>query len=333
MLEFSHPCLFLIIWVPFVLRRILKPYKEKQASVRVPFFHTLVHFTGSSPAKGAVVHRKMPFQKIALTFSWCLMVTAMAGPTWVGEPIVREKSARDIMVAVDISGSMGTEDFKTRQGGVISRLDGVKGVLNQFARKRRHDRLGLMIFGTSPYLQAPFTADQKTWLSLLAETEVGMAGPKTNFGDAIGLSIRLFEESETQNRVLVVLTDGNDTGSKVPPVEAAKIAQAKEVRIYTVSVGDPEATGQEKADIETLARIADITGGAFFIAHDGEKLSAAHDRILALEPEEYETIVFSPKRSLHHYLLGAIILLYNGLFGTLFFMSKIKRPRGIHGEF
>jgi len=324
---------FLVIWIPFVLRRFMRPYKEQQASVRVPFFQTLVQFTGRLPERGAVVHHKIPVQKIALLFSWCLIVTAMAGPQWVGEPIIREKSARDIMVAVDISGSMDTKDFRTIDGAMISRLDGVKGVLKQFAAERSRDRMGLIIFGTSPYLQAPFTADQKTWLTLLAETEVGMAGQKTNFGDAIGLAIRLFESSDTQNRVLIVLTDGNDTGSKVPPVEAAKVAAAKDVRIYTISVGDPSAVGQEKADIETLKRISDITQGVFFRAHDGQKLEAAHERIVALEPEEYQTIVYSPKRPLYHYLLGAIVLLYNGLFGILFLRSWIKRARGTHVAF
>ncbi|MBW2367166.1 MAG: VWA domain-containing protein [Deltaproteobacteria bacterium] len=328
MLEFAHPWFFLLVPVPLLVRRLSPAYREKQVSVQVPFFQSLVAFTGSSPQPGAVVRHKILFQKIALILSWGLLVTAMACPEWVGEPVTREKSARDIMIAVDISGSMGTRDFTTHDGQTISRLDGVKRVLQDFAVKRRHDRMGLIVFGTGPYLQAPFTNDHQTWLALLHETEVGMAGQKTNFGDAIGLSIRLFEKSETGNRVLIVLTDGNDTGSKVSPVEAAKIARAKNVRIYTIAVGDPVATGQEELDLDTLSRIAKITRGRFFEADNRLQLAQAHRDIMALEPEEYESIVFSPRKTLYHYFLGANVLLYTGLFGVLFAVTMIRRKRG-----
>ena len=327
MIEFAHPWCFLIAVVPFIVRKVFPPYKEQAASVQVPFFQSLVALTGSSPARGAVVHRKIRLQKIALLVSWGLLVTAMARPEWVGEPIVRIKSARDIMVAADISGSMGTMDFATSRGEAISRLDGVKEVLRDFIQQRRHDRMGLIVFGTSPYLQAPFTADHRTWRTLLDETRVGMAGQKTHFGDAIGLAIRMFEKSETLNRVLVVLTDGRDTGSRVPPVEAAKIALAKNVRIYTIAIGDPDATGQEAIDVDVLKRIASITQGRFFEATSRRDLIAAHRDIMELEPEEYESILFSPSRSLHHYCLGAIVLLYNLFFAVLFVGITLRRAR------
>ncbi len=326
-IEFAHPWCFLIAVVPFIVRRIFPPYKEQAASVQVPFFQSLVALTGSSPARGAVVHRKIRLQKIALVISWALLVTAMARPQWVGEPLVRIKSARDIMVAADISGSMGTMDFAAATGESISRLDGVKEVLRDFIQQRRHDRMGLIVFGTSPYLQAPFTADHQTWMALLDETQVGMAGQKTNFGDAIGLAIRMFEQSETQNRVLIVLTDGKDTGSRVPPVEAAKIALAKNVRIYAIAIGDPDATGQEEIDIDTLKRIASITRGRFFEAANRRDLKTAHRDIMELEPEEYESIVFSPRRSLHHYCLGAIVVLYTHFFAVLFMGITLEKTR------
>ncbi len=327
MIEFAHPWCFLFAFVPFIVRKLFAPYKQQQASVLVPFFRPLVAFTGSTPATGAVVHHKIRIQKIALVISWGLLVTAMAGPQWVGEPVTRIKSARDIMIAADISGSMGTMDFVARTGESVSRLDGVKEVLREFMQKRRHDRMGLIVFGTSPYLQAPFTADHQTWMALLDETRVGMAGQKTNFGDAIGLAIHLFEQSETRNRVLIVLTDGNDTGSRVPPVEAAKIALAKNVRIYTIAIGDPAAMGQEEIDIEMLKRIADITRGEFFEAQNRQELEIAHQDIMALEPEAYETIVFSPRKPLYHYFLGAIVILYNLFFGILFMGITLDRTR------
>jgi Ca-activated chloride channel homolog len=332
MMTFAHPWCFLFAVLPLVVRKLFPPYKEQQVSVQVPFFQSLVIFTGNSPAQGAVVHHKIRIQKIMLAISWGLLVAAMASPQWVSEPITRIKSARDIMVAVDISGSMGTPDFTTSTGESVSRLDGVREVLGDFMRKRSHDRMGLIVFGTSPYLQAPFTADHETWAALLSETQVGMAGEKTNFGDAIGLAIHLFEQSETQNRVLIVLTDGNDTGSRVPPVEAAKIASAKNVRIYAVAIGDPEATGQEHIDIGILQRIASLTGGGVFIAQNREDLEKAHREIMTLEPEDYETIVFSPRKPLHHYFLGAIVILYNLFFGILFLGITFRKTRIIRSD-
>lgn len=324
MIQFSHPWCVVFALAPFVVRKLFPPYRQQRMSVQVPFFRSLVAFTGLIPADGAVIERKIRIQKFALWISWGLLVAAMAGPQWRGTPVVHTKSARDIMIAADISGSMGTMDFAANTGESLSRLDGVKEVLRDFVHRRSHDRMGLIVFGTSPYLQAPFTADHQTWLTLMDETRVGMAGQKTNFGDAIGLAIRLFAQSETQDRVLVVLTDGNDTGSRVPPVEAAKIARAREVRIYTIAIGDPGATGQEKIDVDVLKRIAGITGGRFFEAQNRGALENAHQDIMALEPETYETIVFSPKKSLHHYFLGAIVIIYNLLFGIIFITSGVK---------
>lgn len=327
MLEFAYPWLFALAVVPLIVRRVFHPYREKQPSVQVPFFELLVEFTGASPGKGAVVRQKMRMQKIALAAGWCLLVVAMARPQWIGEPVETNRSARDIMIAVDISGSMGERDFKTPEGQPITRLEGVNRVMKDFVDRRPLDRLGMIVFGTFSYLQTPFTDDHPTFLSLLREAQVGMAGPKTNFGDAMGLAVRLFEKSKTRNRVLIVLTDGNDTGSKVPPVEAAKIALAGDIRIYAVAMGDPAAAGQEKIDVETLRRIAAITGGRFFEAQNHGELEKAHQDIMALEPEEYETIVYSPRKSLHPYFLGAIIILYSVFFTTFFVLAMTRKAR------
>ena len=137
----------------------------------------------------------------------------------------------------------------------------------------------------------------------------------------------MFEQSETRNRVLIVLTDGKDTGSRVPPVEAAKIALARKVKIYTIAIGDPHATGQEEIDTDTLKRIASITHGRFFEAENRADLRAAHRDIMQLEPEEYESIVFLPRRSLHHYCLGAVVILYLLFFSVLFVGITLQRTR------
>lgn len=327
MFEFAYPWLFLLVPLPLLVRWLVPAYQESQDSIRVPFFQRLVELTGQKPKKGAVVLQRVLFQKLWVPTSWILLVCALAKPLWIGEPIEHTKSARDLMVAVDLSGSMEIADFKGDDDKQISRLDAVKQVLAEFAEQREHDRLGLIVFGDSPYLQAPFTEDHRTWLTLLDETEIAMAGQSTMFGDAIGLAIKLFESSETENRVLIVLTDGNDTGSKVPPVEAAKVADSKKVIIYTIAIGDPETAGEEALDLEVMQSIADITGGASYQALDREQLQQVYRDIAALEPEEHETLSFRPRQSLHHYPLSIVITGY-----LLFFILMTLRAQSAKGQ-
>ena len=327
MFEFGLPWMFVLLPLPLLVYWLVPAYQESQDSIRVPFFQRLVDLTNQKPRKGAVVLQRVLFQKLWVPTTWIMIVIALAKPLWIGEPIEQTKSARDLMVAVDLSGSMETPDFKLANGQEISRLDAVKQVLAEFARQRENDRLGLIVFGDSPYLQAPFTEDHDTWLTLLAETEIAMAGQSTMFGDAIGLAIKLFESSETENRVLIVLTDGNDTGSKVPPIEAAKVAADRKVTIYTIAVGDPEASGEEEVDIDVLNSIAKATGGNAYQAVNRIELARIYEDIAELEPEKHETLSFRPRRSLHHYPLGIVISGY-----LLFFMWMTLRARYIKRE-
>jgi Ca-activated chloride channel family protein len=308
-IEFAFPWAALFLLLP-PLVYLLPPYRQRQASVQVPYFDRLVRLSGETPTRGASAMRRMRIQGAVSALGWLLMCTALARPEWVGPPVQVEKSARDLMVALDLSGSMDTADFDGAEGGRQRRLDAAKEVLRAFAGRRDGDRLGLIVFGNAAYLQAPFTDDLDTWVTLLAESEVAMAGPSTALGDAIGLAIALFKASETENRVLVILTDGNDTGSRVPPRDAAEVARAEGVTIYAVAVGDPETVGEEALDMDTLEAIAARTGGAAFQAMDREALEGAYKRIDALEPARFDTLSYRPRRSLFHYPLGAMALLY-----------------------
>lgn len=326
MFELANPWMFVALPLPLLVYWLFPAYQESQDSIRVPFFQRLVELTGETPQKGAVVLQRMLFQKIWIPFTWVLIVIALAQPQWVGNPIEQTRSARDLMVAVDLSGSMETMDFKAADGKQISRLAAVKQVLADFARQREHDRLGLIVFGDSPYLQAPFTEDHATWLTLLEETEIAMAGQSTMFGDAIGLAIKLFEASETENRVLIVLTDGNDTGSKVPPVEAAKVAENRNVTIYTIAVGNPDTAGEEALDLDTMNTIAEVTGGHSYQALDRLQLQQIYKDIAGLEPETHETLSFRPRLSLHHYPLGLALAGYM-VFFTLMTLRTQRHKR------
>lgn len=321
MIEFAYPWLFLVLPLPLLAYFLLPTYKERKSSVKVPFFRRLVELTGEKPSRGAVALERMLFQKAWLVISWGLIVIALAKPQHVGEPIVIEKSGRDLMIAVDLSGSMEATDFLDESGQQVDRLTAVKSVLTEFVAQRDHDRLGLIVFGDAPFLQAPFTEDHETWLTLLAETETGMAGMSTAFGDAIGLSIKAFENSDTENRVLIVLTDGNDTGSKVPPVDAAKVAEQLGMTIYTIAIGDPETTGEEALDVDTLQRISEITSGGYYQALDRTQLERVYQQINALEPAVFESLSYRPKQSLHHYLLSVVMVGYLLFFSLMTFVS------------
>jgi Ca-activated chloride channel family protein len=330
MLEFAHPWFIALLPLPLLAYWILPVYKESKDSVQVPFFQRLVKLTGEKPGTGAVVLPRMKFQRFWLALSWCLIVLALMRPEWVGDPIVRDKSARDLMIAVDLSGSMEVADFKTADGENITRLEAVKTVLQEFVDQREHDRLGLIVFGDAAYLQAPFTEDHDAWMTLLQETDIGMAGQSTMFGDAIGLAIKVFEKTDTDNRVLIVLTDGNDTGSRVPPVDAAKVAHQFDITIYTIAIGDPATIGEEALDLEVLERIAALTDGGYFQALDRKQLESAYQAINALEPEQYETLSYRPRRGLFHYPVGIVIGIYLAFFATMTLSSIYQRRRNQH---
>ena len=309
MLELAHPWALALLALP-VLMRLLPAYKESRDSVKVPFFDKLVELSQQRPQSGAMILRRDRAQRFLVGFMWLCLVVSAAKPEWVGAPVEQQKSGRDLMIAVDLSGSMETRDFTLPGGQTVDRLQAVKYVLEDLADQRASDRLGLIVFGTAAYLQTPFTDDHLVWARLLEETEIGMAGQSTVFGDAIGLAIKLFMDSDSDNRVLIMLTDGNDTGSTVPPVDAAKVAATREIRIYTIAIGDPAAVGEEALDIETLERVSEVTGGQHFEALDRDQLRGAYEAIGELEPELYETISYRPRQSLHWVPVGLAVALY-----------------------
>lgn len=327
MIEFAYPWMFLLIILPVFVTWLAPVYKERKHSVQVPYFARLVDVTGEKPQSGAVVINRKHLQRLLVAIAWICIVTSLAKPEIVGAPIVQQKSARDLMIAVDLSGSMSVEDFTTKDNKSVNRLVAVKQVLHDFAQGRKGDRLGLILFGDAPYLQAPFTDDITTWLTLLNESEIGMAGQSTAFGDAIGLAISVFENSSTKNRVLIALSDGNDNGSKVPPIEAAKVAASYNIKIYTIAIGDPAAVGEEKVDTKVLDEIAELTGGESFQALNREELQQVYNEINALEPQLFDSQSFRPKTSAHHYPIMLLAILYSVAFLILIMRIKLQAWR------
>jgi Ca-activated chloride channel family protein len=304
-LEFDLPLAFLLLPLPVLIYLVSPEFRDRGESVRAPFFRRLVDITGREPTRGAVVLTKRGLQRVAIVLIWIFVLSALAQPVWVGEPIVKETSARDMLLVVDLSGSMEANDFVDDSGEKITRLDAVKQVLNDFIERRKGDRLGLAVFGSAAFPQAPFTDDHEVVSALLDEVQVRMAGPRTVIGDALGLAIRLFESSDSDNKVVVMLTDGNDTGSQMPVARAAQIAADNGITVHTIAMGDPATVGEDKLDLDALEDISSTTDGHFFLALDRDALGGVYDELDRIEPELVETLSYQPKESLFHYPLGA----------------------------
>jgi Ca-activated chloride channel family protein len=309
-LQFEHPWLFLLALVQPLVWWLSPPYKEQREALQIPYLQRLVDLTRQTPSTGAVVLRRPRVLVFLLPLWWLLVVTALARPVWLADPIEKTESTRDLMLLVDLSGSMETEDFEDPYGQRISRLDAVKMVLDDFIERRKSDRLGLIVFGNEPYLQVPFTRDHEVVRTLLGQTKTKMAGPQTAIGDAIGLAIKHFESSKSEHRVAVLLTDGNDTGSKVPPKKAAEIAAQRSILIHTVAVGDPKAAGEEKMDVESLRAISNATKGSFFRADDRAQLDTIYRKLDEIEPEEIKTISYRPKYAMFQWPAGAFLVTF-----------------------
>jgi Ca-activated chloride channel family protein len=329
MFEFAWPWALLLLPLPILVWWLWPPYRARQASVQIPFFDRLAAATGQTPQRGAVVMRRRAVQMIVAALIWILLVLALARPQWVGDPVTREVSARDLILAIDISGSMDQRDFKTPDGAMLTRLDGVKRVVKEFISRRKGDRVALILFGTRPYVQVPFTQDLQTAQALLDQTQVGMAGQQTAIGDTIGLAIKTFAASTAKEKLLILLTDGNDTASRVPPEHAADIARQNDVAVYTIGVGDPAATGEDRVDLSVLQSVAATTGGHFFRAEDGAQLQAIYADIDRLAPAKLQTLSWRPKLPLFQWPLGAGVMLSLLLWLALLAGSEWSRARSL----
>jgi Ca-activated chloride channel homolog len=331
MFEFAWPWMLVLLPLPLLAWWLLPPYRARQASVQIPFFERLATATGQTPQRGAVVQRRRAIQMFAAVVIWILVVAALARPQWVGDPVTREVSARDLILAIDISGSMDQRDFRTPDGATLTRLDGVKGVIKDFIARRHGDRVALILFGTKAYVQVPFTQDLATAAQLLEQTQVGMAGQQTAIGDTIGLAIKTLQNSTAGQKMLILLTDGNDTASRVPPEHAADIARQNDVVVYTVGVGDPAASGENRVDLGILQSVATTTGGQSFRAENGAQLQAIYADIDKLAPAKLDTLSWRPKLPLFQWPLGAAVILSVLLWLGLLLESDWKR-RGALGH-
>lgn len=319
--EIARMWVFWLLPLPLLMYFLLPPFRIKSASLQVPSLKKAQEITGQTPRTSALVKKRNFFSWIILMFIWVSLVAALSSPQLVGEPELKVKTSRNFLIVTDISFSMAQEDW-TVDGKRVSRWEAVKDVMHEFIAKREGDRMGLIFFGSSAYIQAPFTPDLKTVDQLLEEAAVGMAGQMTNIGKAIVKGIDMFDQDTIETKVMLVLTDGVDSGTDILPLDAADLAQKDSIHIYTLGIGDPNLPGigdpnLPGADLDerTLKEIAEMTDARYFRAIDSGELGEIYDELDTLEPIEYEEETYRPKTLLYFYPLGAAI--FFSLFAAL----------------
>jgi Ca-activated chloride channel family protein len=316
MIHFEWPWMFALSLLPLVPRYLLRPAPAvEEAALRVPAVSPFA-LGGDSRFAAARGRRWLLWPALA---AWLLLVSAAARPVWLGPPIDLPVSGRDLLLAVDLSGSMSTQDF-TLHGQQVDRLTAVKAIAGDFIRRRVGDRLGLILFGLHAYVQSPLTFDRKTVNTLLQEAVIGLAGKQTAIGDAIGLAVKELQRHPKGNKVLILLTDGANDAGEVDPIAAAKLAAKEGLTIYTIGIGAdsvmvPSLFGMQQVnpsqdlDEGALRAIAKATGGRYFRARDTQELNKIYGVIDKLQPVDQEKQTFRPQRSLFFWPLALALVL------------------------
>ncbi|MBN8766198.1 MAG: VWA domain-containing protein [Thiobacillus sp.] len=311
MIHAAWPWMLLCLPLPWLLARALPPARPQGAALFLPFAAALA---GAAPVAAT---RQMPrWRKGLFALVWLLLVLAAIRPQWLGDPEAIAATGRRLLLAVDVSGSMASQDM----AGGATRLQVVQKVAGDFIRRRHGDQVGLILFGTQPYLQAPLTPDLDTVGQFLNEAMIGVAGTQTAIGDAIGLAIKRLKQDSTRSghpgdTVLILLTDGSSNAGAMPPLEAARMAAQAGLRIYTIGVGGAAqdgffgVSGNSDLDEDTLQSIAKITGGEYFRATDAADLERVYGRIDQLEPSAARQQWVRPRDEWFAWPLGLALLL------------------------
>ena len=305
MLEFEWAWLFLLLPLPLLLRFLLKPIKQqREQALKVPFLGDFQDAPSSSKSNN------FSWWIVAFsTIGWLALITAIARPVMVGENISLPVKGRDIMMAIDLSGSMREEDYRVGNQWV-DRLSATKFVASEFIQRRKGDRIGLILFADQAYLQTPLTFDRQTVLKMLNESALGLAGQKTAIGDAIGLAVKRLRKQGDSEHVLILLTDGENTAGTVGVYEAAEIAAQQNIKIYTVGIGADSQQNRgffqtaSALDERTLKKIAKMTKAKYFRARDTQEFQRIYKELDRLEPIVRDQEEWRPRTDLFYWPLS-----------------------------
>jgi len=315
MLQIDWPWVLLLLPLPLAVYYGL-PVQEagREAALRVPFIDDFRY--SQQPGQRRLTLRLLTLLSL---LAWCLVVLAASRPQWLGDIISINISGRDLMIAVDLSDSMRAKDFEIN-GVPVNRLNATKSVATAFIENRRGDRLGLILFGSRAYLQAPLTFDTKIINQLLLEAAIGLAGERTAIGDAIGLALKRLDVRPQGTQVLILMTDGANTAGEVTPIKAAQLAAQRGLKIYTIGIGGDDVAQRSwfglrspnraaQLDEKTLREIARLTGGRYFRAHDTQDLAEIYALLDELEPLDKDEQSFRPTSALFYWPLAFALVL------------------------
>ena len=319
MISFIWPWAFAVLPLPFLLRLILpRSKKTNDAALRVPRLSDYEQSKSDSFS-----HAKSRWPILLYSLAWICLIIASARPQWTGDAVELPISGRDLMMAIDISKSM---DHPIRHNlRSVSRLTATKAVASDFIENRIGDRIGLILFGDQAYVQSPLTFDRTTVNILLQEAVTGLAGSATAIGDAIGLAVKRLHSQDkssanridkniSDDRVLILLTDGVNNRGEITPLKAAELAKKMELKIHTIGIGNK---GSRELDERTLRIIAKTTGGRYFRAYNTRDLKKIYELLDELEPVEKDVKSYRPIKSLFYvpltasFILAALLALFS----------------------
>ncbi|APC90927.1 MULTISPECIES: vWA domain-containing protein [Francisella] len=332
MINVEYPWFLVLLILPLLAYWLFPRAKQdKQLALKTPFFEQLHSQIGNASKYN---FNRANYLKYLLSVIWILLIISGSGIQWLGKPISLPQSGRDLIMAIDLSGSMAIQDMKKSNGQMESRFDLVMRVANQFLDTRKGDRVGLILFGTRAYLQTPLTFDIATVKKMLDDASIALPGPQTAIGDAIGLAVKKLKKYPGDSKALILLTDGENNSGTLQPLQAAEIAKQYHIKIYTIGLGGGQMIvettfGQrlintsEDLDTTVLEKIAAMTGGKYFRAQNSSDLKKVYESIDKLEPIESDKTVVRPVTYLYPWSLGLALFLS-------FIMATIwlKRRRG-----
>lgn len=328
MISFAWLWLVLLLPLPFLIKR--KPQAQASGHLQLPGAASRIHKTS---------HNNTNLSNKGSWFIWLMLIAALIRPQWLGDPIDLPSRGRDLMLAVDLSGSMQIDDMVI-DGKRVDRFRLIQHVLSEFIERRQGDRLGLILFADHAYLQSPLTQDRRSIAQFLKEAQIGLVGKQTAIGEAIGLAVKRFDKIEQSNRVLILLTDGTNNAGSITPEQAAEIAKQRNITIYTIGVGAEVLErrsffGTERVnpssdlDETQLSHIASLTGGQYFRARNTEELQEIYQAIDQLEPVSREQLSYRPKTELFYWPLaiGLILSCLQYLASLHIFTKPLRRPK------
>ncbi len=338
MINFAWPWLLLALPLPLLMYRLPAKTKAGVATLKMP---TIIENVGGS----ATTAKKQHIPLILLSLIWLLFVLAGSRPQWLGDAVNIPTESREMMIAVDLSGSMKAEDMRLN-GDLVNRLEMLKVVLGDFIERRVGDRLGLILFGDDAYMQTPMTYDRKTVKQMLDESVIGLVGTQTAIGDAVTLATKRFAEKEVSNRILLLVTDGRNTAGKITPDEALELAVNNNITIYTIGIGAGEsaqntlfrsqaisrignigsASSFRDLDEKLLTEMADKTGGKYFLAESAEDMEEIYLLLDQLEPVEQEQQKMRPVSAMFYWPLSLALLISFGYILWLTLAPKFTKP-------